>query len=1079
MKFNMKKYILFAIVSAWMAGVSCSATVVERMRATELRCEYELNPLGIDTSRPRLSWTVHSTKRNVQQAAYRVLVASTPELLAQDNGDLWDSGKVQSDQSHQVVYSGKPLASHQRYCWKVKVWQKGNGEGQWSDPGNWTTAVLAPKEWRAQWIAKPSPSKYQVENFEGAQWIWGLREGETVDTVAPGPCHLLRRFSLPKGVTVERAQLMVTADNSATIKVNGNEVAKTTDWKQGKIVDVKDQLVAGDNTLHILAVNGTDRPSPAGMICSLSVVLGNGQTLWIVSDRQWSVAAAEDSDVVMAANEIAPWEQGPWGESVRFIHERANGNGLPVFRKTFEINDGFKKALVHVAGLGHYELFLNGRKVGNRFLDTAWSVYEKTAYYSSYDITKLLREGENEFRIMLGKGFYNTHGDRRVHGVNKTGQLMAFLEARVEYADGQTETIITDDSWDAAAGPILHSAILAGSDYDARLAEPAVWLKAEETTAEGSLRASESPAMRTFERLAPVKPVEEPSAGVFVYDFGQNLSAIPSVTVRGNKGQTIRLTPAEQRHGQTDRQNNGTGRVNQAGVGSPNYYEYTLGSAGSESWAPQFTYGGFQYLEVTGAVPAGHPNPKQLPVIEAIRSVHVRSAARSVGAFSCSNPLFNQIDQSIDRAVRSNLAHVLTDCPTREKLGWLEVSYLMGPSISRRYDLSRLYAKVTRDIRDSQGEDGAIYTVAPNYPVFAHGFRYTPEWGAAGVILPWQLYRWYGDQRVLQENLPAMKQFVDYMQNTSTDLVPLAGLGDWYDYGHGKGNGPAKFTPATLTAMATFYRCADIVAKTAEVLGENEDATAYRKLATEIRTQFNAKFYVGKGEYQNHGSCQTANAMALVIGLCEPENEAAVLGAILADLNARGYQQTAGDVGFHYLMEALGRYGCGEVVYQVLNRRDEGSYGFIVDRGWSALPEAWDANTHASMNHCMLGHAQQWFYMDLLGIRQAEDSVAFKKLVIKPAFETGVEWATGHYDSVRGRIGVDWKQTGIGVNLSVSIPANSSATVFIPATDVTSVTESGVPAVQSEGVKFLRMDKGRAVFEVASGRYAFSAVLDG
>ena len=218
--------------------------------------------------------------------------------------------------------------------------------------------------------------------------------------------------------------------------------------------------------------------------------------------------------------------------------------------------------------------------------------------------------------------------------------------------------------------------------------------------------------------------------------------------------------------------------------------------------------------------------------------------------------------------------------------------------------------------------------------------------------------------------------------------------------------------------------------------------------------------------------------MALVIGLCEPEHKAAVLEAILSDLKARGYQQTAGDVGFHYLMEALGRFGCGEVIYQVLNRRDEGSYGFIVDRGWSALPEAWDANTGASMNHCMLGHAQQWFYCDLLGIRQTEDSVAFKKVVIKPGFETGLEWAKGHYNSVRGRIGVDWKQTKMDLHLSVSIPVNSSATVYLPAKDVTSVTESGVPAVQSEGVKFLRMDEGRAVFEVASGRYAFSAVLD-
>ncbi len=243
-----------------------------------------------------------------------------------------------------------------------------------------------------------------------------------------------------------------------------------------------------------------------------------------------------------------------------------------------------------------------------------------------------------------------------------------------------------------------------------------------------------------------------------------------------------------------------------------------------------------------------------------------------------------------------------------------------------------------------------------------------------------------------------------------------------------------------------------------------------------FKGKFNEKFYAGTGEYENRGSCQTANAMALVTGLCEPDNEQAVLNAVLADLKTRGYQQTAGDVGFHYLMEALGRYGCNEVVSKVLNRRDEGSYGSIIDRGWTALPEAWDANTTASMNHCMLGHAQQCFYMDLLGIRQADDSVAFKKIVIKPAYETGLEWVKGYYDSVSGRISVDWKQTTERTLVTVTIPPNTTATVYLPAKDLSSVTEGGRPVDKVQGVTFLRMENGRAVFEVASGTYAFNSI---
>jgi len=1046
------------------------AATLHAAEVENLRCEYLENPLGIDVAKPRLSWVLEDDKRGQKQTAYQILVASSPEILAKDQGDLWDSGKVVGDQSIQVEYAGKPLESQKACHWKVRVWDKDGEASDWSVPAQFVTGKMKPDEWSANWIA--FPTRKERLDLEGASWIWALKEGENSDSVAPGACRMTRRFTIPEGAGIEYADLICTADNSATVTLNGKLVAEITDWKGGKPSYVGDLLVPGENVLEVMAVNGGQGASPAGMICKMEILLSDGQRILIVSDEQWT--AAIGTEQAQPASIVAAWGEGQWGRNARFDYQ---GSGLPVFRKTFTVKDGLKEAFVNVSGLGHYDLYLNGQKVGDHFLSAPWSLYEKTAYYDTFDLTGLLKKGENEFRIMLGKGFYNTHGDRRTHSVYRNFELMAILEARLKYADGGADMIVTDRSWDVALGPITHSCILGGSDYDATLAEPAEWRKAKITRATGTLISAESPPMKHFDRLAPIKPAEEPEPSVFVYDFGQNMSATPAFTVRGKKGQLIKWIPAEQRHGQTDRRNNGTGRVNPAGVGAGSRWEYRLNGGGAEQWQDPFNYSGFQYLELVGGVPAGHPNPDGLPVVEKIESVHVRSSARQVGDFACSNPLFMKICKSIDWAVRSNLAHVLTDCPHREKMGWLEVSYLMGPSISRRYDLSRLYAKVTRDIRDSQGEDGVIYTVAPNYPDFKDGFRYTPEWGAAGVILPWQLYRWYGDERVLQENLPAMKAFVDYMKRTSNGLVPKPGLGDWYDYGHGKGNGPSKFTPAELSAMATFYRCADIVSKTAAVLGEKEDAATYRQLAAEIRTKFNETFYDGNGQYKNHGSCQTANSMALVTGLCEPDHEKAVLEAVLADLKMRGYQQTAGDVGFHYLMEALGRYGCGEAVSKILNRRDEGSYGSIIDWGWTALPEAWNANTSASMNHCMLGHAQQWFYCDLLGIRQADDSVAFKKIVIKPAYETGVEWAKGYYDSVKGRVSVDWKKASGHALVTVTIPANSTALVYVPAKDAGSVTESGKPAGEAESVKFLRMENNAAVYEVGAGNYQFQSQL--
>ncbi|UCD49038.1 MAG: family 78 glycoside hydrolase catalytic domain [Phycisphaerales bacterium] len=886
-----------------------------------LRCEYDVDPLGIDAAQPRLSWLLQSSRRGQVQTAYRVLAASSAEKLTDDQGDLWDSGKVASAQTHLVAYRGKPLGSSQRVFWKVRVWDRDGVPSAWSAPASWIMGVLRKKDWRGHWISGPS---------------------------------------------------------------------------------------------------GGDAP------------------------------------------------------------------GLPIFRKRFNVDRPVRRALVHVCGLGHYELFLNGDKVGDRFLDPAWSVYEKTACYTTYDITSALRQGDNAFSVMLGKGFYNTAGDRRVHGVRVERPLKLILQAHIELADGTRQRVVTDDSWRVTDGPITHCAILGGSDYDARRLpsgwsepdfEDSSWSAAAVTEGPGgTLRASSAPPMKVMQVFEPVR-IDEPEPGVFVYDFGQNASAVPRLRVRGQAGQVVKLTPAEQRFGQSERSNDGHGRVNQAGVGKPNYWAYTLRGDAVETWTPQFTYGGFQYIELTGAVPAGRPNPESLPVVETLASCHVRNAAPTVGSFECSDPLFNDIHRLIDWAVRSNLGHVLTDCPHREKLGWLEVSYLMEPSIACRYDVASFYRKVTNDIRNSQDDNGAIYTVAPDYPRFDGGFRYTPEWGAAGVILPWQIYQRYGDRLVLAENYVAMKRFVDYLRDTSRDLIPAAGLGDWYDYGHGQGSGPARFTSPELTAMATFYRCTRIVADTAALLGNESDHGTYATLAEQIERKFNATYFNGQDEYANHGSPQTANAMAVMTGLVPIDAAEATVARLVADIRSRDNQQTAGDVGFSYLVQALARYGRHEVLYDIARRRELGSYGYIRDHGWTSLPEAWDANTSASMNHCMLGHIQQWFYGDLAGIQRDPDAAGFKKIVIRPQLVDGLTWVKASRVCVPGKIVSEWKRDDRAVTMRIVVPVNTTATIYVPTVGASAITESGRPIDTTPHVRLVRTDGDCAVLEVGSGSYTFVSRL--
>jgi alpha-L-rhamnosidase len=845
-------------------------------------------------------------------------------------------------------------------------------------------------------------------------------------------------------------------------------------------------LVASDETL--LKSNQADMWDSGKVLSSDSVHIAYaGKPL--ASDRTyyWKVRCWDKDGKPGSWSESASWSMGLLDESdwkAQWIGPDKKADSpypLPIFRHDFAVQKPVQKATVYISGLGHYDLFLNGQKVGDQFLAQPWTMYEKTVCYDTYDITAQLSKN-NCFGVMLGKGFYSysKQTDRRVHGVNINRPLKLRLQASIEYKDGTRETVISDTSWKTTDGPITHSAINGGEDFDARKLhanwnKPGFadlsWTPAVATISPAEkIIASPGRPMKMFDVLKSVH-IDEPKAGHFVYNFGQNASAIPRICVTGQAGQKIRFTPAEQRKGQTDNANNGTGLVDQAGVGKPNYWEYTLRGGDEEIWSPQFTYSGYQYIELTGGIPHGYPNPDGLPVVRELTSIHVHTDVPQTGQFECSNELFNKTDKLIDWAVRSNMAHVMTDCPHREKLGWLEESYLMGPSLMGKYDMARFFNKIAMDIRNSQDADGCIYTVAPNYPAFDGGFRYSPEWGAAGILIPWQTYLWYGDKRCLENNYSMMKRYVDYMEATSKDLIAKPGLGDWYDYEVGKEPGPSRFTPLELTGTVIFYMCTQAVSKTADILGNGTDAQHYAQLAQRIKTQYNATYFDGTDTYQNKGSCQTANGMSLTAGLVPPQYQEAVLNKIVQEIRSRGNQQTAGDIGYTYLLTALREMGRSDVIFDMANRTNIGSYGGILAKGWTSMPEAWDARLGSSMNHFMLGHIQQWFYQSLAGIAPDPTDPGFKKIVIKPEVVGDLTWCRGHYESLYGTIQSEWKIKNGFFTLDLIVPANTTATVYIPAQIQTDVFEGKQPATNTAGVRFLRMEKRKAVFAVESGHY--------
>jgi alpha-L-rhamnosidase len=417
--------------------------------------------------------------------------------------------------------------------------------------------------------------------------------------------------------------------------------------------------------------------------------------------------------------------------------------------------------------------------------------------------------------------------------------------------------------------------------------------------------------------------------------------------------------------------------------------------------------------------------------------IHVRNSSPVAGTFTSSDKIQNGAHQMIDWSIRSNLSYILTDCPHREKNGWQEQNWHMARAISYRYNVHSLYAKICRDLRDTQLPDGHIPTNCPNYLVgiAPHGYwNEAPEWGIAAVLVPWHLYEWYGDTLALNESFESMRRYVDYLSSQAKKGIITSNLGDWYDYGHGKGDGPSQWTPNEVTATAVWALGASTISRAADVLGKEEDAIRYRKLFGQIKTDFQKRFYdPATKEVANHGSCQAANSIALCVGLIPMEDRDAVLQAVVRDLEKRSWQQTVGEVTQVFFVRALAEGGRNDVLHRVYSREERGGYGYMVRQGFTTLPESWDARpgTANSMNHFMLGHLMEWHFAYVAGIRQAPGSIGWKKILIAPN-PGSLRSVSATFNSPSGEIAVRWRQRGGRFEMTVRVPPGAVADAILP-----------------------------------------------
>ncbi len=783
----------------------------------------------------------------------------------------------------------------------------------------------------------------------------------------------------------------------------------------------------------------------------------------------WSAPQSFTMGLLRPGDWVAKWITA--GEKVLGGNPVKSARALPVFRQDFRIHGQVKQALLFISGLGQYDAHLNGQPVTASVLTPGWTNYRKTVLYNTFDVTGELRQGRNVIAVLLGNGMYNvpkTPGRyEKFRGSFGPPQLIAQL--MVTFADGRRETIATSGKWKVAKSPVVFSQVYGGEDYDARILpdwdriglNDSGWARAKVTQGPGGVLAAQRiPAIRVMHVYRPVK-VTHPGPGVTVYDLGQNFSGWPAITVSGPAGSRVKMIPGELL------KKNGT--VSQRSMGGgPIWFTYILNGHGVEHWHARFSYTGFRYVQVeTMPAPGGRVEPR----VKSLEGEYVHSSARQVGRFHTSDELFNRIHRLIDMAIRSITQSLLTDCPQREKLGWLEQTHLMGVSLFYNYGLGTLYEKIANDMAEAQHPDGLVPEIAPEYVKFTGVFLDSPEWGSAVILSPWTDYRFTGNVGILAAHYGTMQAYLGYLGREAKDHILSEGLGDWYDVGP-KPEGFAQLTGMKVTATATYYRDLTVMEKIAKLLKKPGDAARYARLAREVKASYNRELLHGTTNEYDRGS-QTANGMSLAVGLVPRNRRKAVLRNLMANVRAHKNHLTSGEVGFHYVLEALREGGRGDVICGMLSQRTPPSYGYQLRMGATSLTEAWNANPVHSQDHFMLGDAEQWFYRGLAGLDFDLARPRGEQIVFRPEMVCGIGSARASYDSVLGRVVIRWRRSAAKTVMEVTVPVGETALVYVPGGNRNEVTEDGKPAAEARDVKWVRSTGKAQVFRVRSGKYEF------
>ena len=1054
-----------------------SLTLTASVRVTNLKVSGLNNPLGIDQV-PTFSWQTQSDERGFVQRSYEITVTDA-------NGNaVWESCTVTSTEQSNIRYEGATLASCSAYNWTVTV-TGAKGDRSETASSTFETAFMNPAEWTAKWIGAETDS---------------VKSRFVINFSAPFTGRYLKIDVTKLGIPVStEANLYYLQLAEVEIFSGSENVARSAKFTASDNYEVPGYWsinYVNDGRLTTSRYGFTTHSSNnANRHVYMNVDLGTERTIdrMVMYPRQdqyskdgankaanfpasFTIQSSTDNKnftVQFTASDLA---------APTYVSE---SSAVPYYGRSFSIGKTVARARIYATALGVFTMKLNGQPVTENRLEPGETEFTKSIQYCTYDVTRLLQQGDNTLLAQVAGGIFNVtkvgaNGgltERYCKEITNRGDVCLKAELHIDYTDGTREVVVTDGDWRTAPSPTTGVNWWGGEDYDATQEIEAWNMKLEtwntvkviatprfscgqSSGPVGVLRSRSYEPIRVVEewKAVSVTPITISGKRGYLVDFGKNFAGTFRFNLKGQRGQVITL--------RTGHQLNADNTIKQETFNSWPYdiYDtYTFaGTAEGEQWGPEFMYHGTRYLQILGLTTT--PTPEQFTALR------LRSAVEQTGDFATSNQLLNDIHTICRDAIQSQIYNSFTDCPHREKLGWLDVPNELYFSIGYNYDMINFWGKTVQDCFDAQYATGKVPSTVPHF----HGdWDDDPNWGGSAIFVPYRNWKMYGDKSLMTRYYDGMKRLINYYTGMTTGyIMPGASYSALSDWGQGS-SGLTNQIPAEFTITTSYYFLLNAMCEMAAELGYRDDAIAFAETAQNVQTAFNNRFYNATTHVYDYGN-QGDYGMPLYYGLVPFGHEQAVAEKLAEAVRAANYKIKTGEIALKPVLMSLAKYGYNDIVYKMACQTDYPSYGYWVKQGCTTTPELW--NMAYSQNHCMMDHIEEWFYSQLGGIQMQEgfNGIGFHRFNIAPWIPENMNTMSCRTKSLYGDIVSEYTRTAGGFQFHFTVPSNSVATITLPISDK-KLTENGqeVTAATS-GVRSIYYSDSQVTVSLGSGDYHFA-----